>query len=664
LLIDLTALEMDGQVDAIINQAESDFKRQVLNGVSPAQARSALIADLKNYGSKHYTGNFVGIKKKAHRMIADQEQRMVAKPVEDFKGERGQLYLWVRDPFASGCGDCLRHGIMRPRTKEQWLQLGRGLPRWGDTDCNIGCKCMLRPVARGRNVSSVSNEIWRAKSGGKQAREIMGVNDIRMQKHIHQQAKLAPRSTTYIDRNGRVVAVPDSGQAKTVAELKLEQKTLREKPSLEGRKVRGQTTKTASKQNRSRTAMEDSKVVTDERIDVDSGINESRRLSNGVNGIFKSRKGEFGSALRRGIKQGTQYKREVGSSIFDEELGLGLVPTTVMKRYKGDVGSFQVWKDGYMKVGELRGHIRSKYGINKWNNHVKSRTREGWFLLDSIQQNQDRHDGNWMAKPTVKKVKKKIDPRPQIRKDTRKQKETLKDQKEHLEIMQNQEKSAKVNLIKQKKNKKEWTKKAKDATQKANDAVQADDTDAWVKWTKRNKTYETEINNVDNRINNLTGTVWGMKQDVKNAKSKVAKTKRVIKTLDTKLKNAPALKTVTVDVIDIKIALIDNGLSHGLLHGGTSRHQPTIASEYAGTKVSPYWLKKLKAMKSNETQMRNRQRNEAGLSEQAINVFWERVDMVLDTNVHLGANHSRGFESHANYESGKVGRKHLKGSVI
>ena len=64
-LVDLTALELDGQIDAIINQAETDFKRRVLNGEPPVQVRRSLIQDVKGFSNPNYTGNFVGIKKKS-----------------------------------------------------------------------------------------------------------------------------------------------------------------------------------------------------------------------------------------------------------------------------------------------------------------------------------------------------------------------------------------------------------------------------------------------------------------------------------------------------------------------------------------------------------------------------------------------------------------------
>jgi phage shock protein A len=640
-LVDLTALELDGQIDAIVNQAETDFKRRVLNGEPPAQVRRSLIQDVKGFSNPNYTGNFVGIKKKVHRMIADQEQRMVAKPVEDFKGERGQLYLWVRDPFASGCGDCLRHGKMPPRTKEGWLQLGRGLPRWGDTECNIGCKCMLRPVQRGQKVGTVSNKLYREKNLEQRA-EILGVNDIRMQKHITNLGKVRPQSTSYVDKNGRVVAVGVPPVPKTQEQLRTEARLSREKTADDGRVVRKQAGKVAKQSSTERTMMEDSKVLKDQRIQADSGINESRILSNGVKGIFKGRKGEHTGALRQGITQGKQYKREVASSIFDEELGLGLVPITVVKKYKGDVGSFQLWKDGYLKVNKMKAQLGLTGG--QWRRHVSDRSREGWYMFDTIQQNQDRHDGNWLAKPIRKKVKKKIDPRPEITKAIKEQETALVDHNKHLEIMINNEKSGKVFIRKLKKSEKEWKIKIEDAVVNRPDRI---------------ATYQYELKSVQSRISGQENNLKHRKSDVLDAKMDVAKTKRQIKKLETKLKKSPAQITVTVEEIEIRIALIDNGLSHGTTHSNYQRMQRDMTKEFSGQKVSDYWHGKLKTMKQNEVKIRLRQSQEAGLSQHTIDVFWERVDKVLSTQVHLnGTNFKKGFESSDLAEGGKIGKRY------
>tara|TARA_Y100000593_G_C4293466_1_gene329405 strand:- start:423 stop:2009 length:1587 start_codon:yes stop_codon:yes gene_type:complete len=60
------------------------------------------------------------------------------------------------------------------------------------------------------------------------------------------------------------------------------------------------------------------------------GINETQLLTNDFEMVFKPVSGEA-PIPRIGIPQGTYYRREVASSIIDEELGLGLVPTTGIK---------------------------------------------------------------------------------------------------------------------------------------------------------------------------------------------------------------------------------------------------------------------------------------------------------------------------------------------
>ena len=60
------------------------------------------------------------------------------------------------------------------------------------------------------------------------------------------------------------------------------------------------------------------------------GINETQMLTNDFDIVFKPMSGETPN-LRPGIPKGTYYRREVAASIIDEELGLGLVPTTGIK---------------------------------------------------------------------------------------------------------------------------------------------------------------------------------------------------------------------------------------------------------------------------------------------------------------------------------------------
>ncbi len=640
-LVDLTALELDGEVDAILAQAETDFKRRVLNGESPAQVRRGLVADAKQYASPNYTGNFVGIKRKVHRMIADQEQRMVAKPVENLKAEHGQLYLWVRDPQASGCVDCLRFGTMPPRTKKGWLELGRGLPRWGDTECNIGCKCMLRPVHRGEKVSSLSNAVFRARGAGTQAQEILGVQDIRMQKVVHQQAKVAPRTTSYQDVNDRVIAV---AQRNFKAEMEAHQTAL-EAPLTEGPKARRKS-KVGKAHAKDRTSMEKSKVKKESDIKA-GGVNDSVILENGVKGVFKSHEAEYGmpkakkaysvgNQLRDGIKIGNQYKREVAFSILDEEMGLGLVPTTVMRKHKGKIGSFQRWKDGYMSSSDMQYYLSDR-GHTNWRKLVKPRHAEGWYLLDSIGQNTDRHQGNWMAKPVKIKKKEKTFPKREAKKEFEKARNEVARLDSDIRSIEQEIKYKKESLANFKKQQKTFEKELK----------QPD-------WTAdERQMMEHDLRYKIRQVKSQTESLKKSQVDHAKLKGKRIEAIENKEMARNKWDTAPSSKMVEVDTFEVRIALIDNGLTLPTGHGSPSNGTPL--TEFAGKKVSTYWMGKLKTMKQNEQFIRTRMKQESGMSDIAIDVFFTRLDRVLDTGVHLNQFYAKGFESdkYHNFAKGK-----------
>jgi hypothetical protein len=658
-LVDLTALELDGEIDAIMNQARTDAYRRVLNGETPAKVRRGMVADAKQYSNPNYTGNFVGIKKKIHRMIGDQEQRMVAKPVENLKGERGQLYLWVRDPNASGCGDCLRHGSMPPRTKQGWLDLGRGLPRWGDTECNIGCKCMLRPVQRGEKVTTVSNRIWRERKGGTQAEEILGVKDIRMQQVLQRQTKFAPKTTSYVDNRGRVVAV---AQKNFIEEMNAQQ-TLLEAPLTEGPKARKKS-KSGKAHAKDRTSMEQSKIKHESDVKR-SGVNDSKILENGVKGIFKThekeygmpkgRAGKVGVQLRGGIKIGSQYKREVAFSILDEEMGLGLVPTTVMRKHKGKIGSFQRFKEKYMNSDDMMTFLYNNGAEGNWSKYVKPRHAEGWYLLDSIGQNVDRHGGNWMAKPVPVTKKQKVYVKREAKKEFEKAKNKVAMLDSHLQTYERlvakdnkyiDEGTVKLNKLKQQKKSGDLVVKGEGYTEQ-----------------RLGKTIDIDIA-IDRAKSNLIGFKQNKSrhvEEVKNYKTKKIEAVKNIEKAEQKWKSAPSTKMMDVETFEVRIALIDNGLTLPTGHGYSGNGTP-LSSQFKGKKVSPYWMKKLQTMKSNEELIRSRMKQESGLGDHAINVFFTRLDRVLATGNHLAPNYSYGFESDVEYY--KFGKKaqHMKGS--
>ena len=654
-LVDLTALELDGEIDAIMNQARADAYRRVLNGESHAQVRRGLVADAKQYASPNYKGNFVGIKKKIHRMIGDQEQRMVAKPLEALRVGHGLLYLWVRDPNATGCVDCLRHGSMPPRTKQGWLDLGRGLPRWGDTECNIGCKCMLRPVQRGEKVTTVSNRIWRERKGGAQADEILGVRDIRMQQVIQKQAKVAPKSTSYVDNKGRVVAV---AQKNFIAEMDAQQ-TLLEAPLTEGPKVRGKS-KAGKTHSKDRKALETHKIKRESELNATRHVNEAWLLENDVKGVYKAHEKEYGmpkgnpkkvgQQLRDGIKIGNQYKREVGMSIIDEEMGLGMVPVTVMRKHKGKIGSFQRFKEGYKSSDDLNVVLYNRGHSGTWKSLVSDRQQEGWYLLDSLGQNSDRHGGNWMGKIVTKKGKVKTYPKREAKKEFEKAKNKVAMLDSHLQTYERlvakdnkyiDEGTVKLNKLKQQKKSGELVVK--------NDGWYRDGLDI-DKAIDRAKNYiYTQKQNKSRRVDELNNYKTKKIEAVKNREK-----------AEQKWKSAKSTKMVEQDIMQLRIALIDNGLALPQGHGPTANGTPF--TEFAGNKVSPYWMKKLRNMKSNEATVRSRLKQESGLSDIAIDTFISRLDRVLDTGTHLESGWDSGWARKDALYQGK-NLKFIRGSA-
>ena len=161
--VDLTALELEIEADYIMNQAEIEAKNHSHTyGVSEAEGWDFVLNDLENFDSPDYGKNgglFRGAKTRIQRTIREQTKHMVAKPVEELAKNKGQLFFWELGIVKSDhCGDCFRHSRMGAKTKEQWMELGKGLPRWGMTECNIGCRCMLRPTAKGSGTTKVSNK--------------------------------------------------------------------------------------------------------------------------------------------------------------------------------------------------------------------------------------------------------------------------------------------------------------------------------------------------------------------------------------------------------------------------------------------------------------------------------------------------------------------------
>ena len=161
--VDLTALELEIEADYIMQQAEIEAKNYAQTfGVPLSEGWDEVLKDLENFDSPDYNKNgglFAGAKTRIQRTIREQTKHMVAKPVEQLSKDKGQLFFWELGIVKSDhCGDCYAHSRMGAKTKAQWLDLGKGLPRWGMTECNIGCRCMLRPTSQGSGTTKISKK--------------------------------------------------------------------------------------------------------------------------------------------------------------------------------------------------------------------------------------------------------------------------------------------------------------------------------------------------------------------------------------------------------------------------------------------------------------------------------------------------------------------------
>jgi len=61
------------------------------------------------------------------------------------------------------------------------------------------------------------------------------------------------------------------------------------------------------------------------------------------------------------------YKNEIAAYELDKLLGLGLVPPTVERRLKGDLGSLQLWLEGVISEWERKERGLSPPNLTRWN---------------------------------------------------------------------------------------------------------------------------------------------------------------------------------------------------------------------------------------------------------------------------------------------------------
>lgn len=128
---------------------------------------------------------------------------------------------------------------------------------------------------------------------------------------------------------------------------------------------------------------------------LEGGCNDSKILTDGFKGVFKSMRGEAPNA-RMSIPGGTYYKREIAAYELDRILDVGLVPPTTLRteitdssgKTVKDIGSIQKWEEGtaYCLIDDS---LEDKINIID---------KQKMSLLDFIMFNEDRHAGNFLVK--------------------------------------------------------------------------------------------------------------------------------------------------------------------------------------------------------------------------------------------------------------------------
>jgi len=141
-LIELTVDELAIEGQYLMDRAILEQEKLVANGVAPRVATATV---LKQIGTE---SEFVRAwMNKNERIIDELHSQLVAKPIRQVGLDNPeQLWLWELDSGAKHCGDCIVMADAPPRTIEEILDEGVGLPRDGDTQCNVGCKCQLVPA--------------------------------------------------------------------------------------------------------------------------------------------------------------------------------------------------------------------------------------------------------------------------------------------------------------------------------------------------------------------------------------------------------------------------------------------------------------------------------------------------------------------------------------
>ena len=141
--IELALIEIEAEIEAFLSRANIEVLKLQNDGMSKKEAYSTIIGQILE--QTDFAKSFYN---RIDSIIAEIGKQAVARPVREFaKKDATQLYDWVLGSVKSvHCPDCLRQSKKDAKTVAEWLKDGVGLPREGLTVCNVGCRCLLRPV--------------------------------------------------------------------------------------------------------------------------------------------------------------------------------------------------------------------------------------------------------------------------------------------------------------------------------------------------------------------------------------------------------------------------------------------------------------------------------------------------------------------------------------
>jgi len=132
--------------------------------------------------------------------------------------------------------------------------------------------------------------------------------------------------------------------------------------------------------------LRDAEIVGDERMSASDAVTEPYRLTLSLNGKTRDALWKNPQGRVKGFVEGWKY--EIAAYELDKYLGTDMVPPTVAKRFKGSMGSAQLWLDIWIDFEQMTAQSLTPPG-NKVDNFNKRVYLQRAF--DNLIANEDRH---------------------------------------------------------------------------------------------------------------------------------------------------------------------------------------------------------------------------------------------------------------------------------